>query len=328
MLILSMPIAFSTMSPHRQGHHSLSRHSRLTTQQHRHHSGYTRVHAAHATRWTGSSKQQPALKAVTLQADEPVATSRPTDNETPTLRTSNRLWAIMHNEHGEPIYLTPRQDQLNLPAMPSKEAYNALFQAEVVDVPLQKSSKTAAAWNRLLETACTAHNSGDYNKARTALQQALPLTEDEAEQATLYAAIGEINWDAHQSQDALDAYRQAAGLAPEQYELRYAQLLVLSGKRRQAISLLEGASNEAIPHAQQTFLLGTLHEELGEAEQALKYLSEAARLQPNSADVLYNLGLSCELTGQMDRAHEHYQQALKLEPNAPDILQAYERTSP
>ena len=239
-----------------------------------------------------------------------------------------KLWAVTRNEKGESVYLMPRQEQKLIgPIGPTQsDAINTLFQAAPIDTPEHKNPEQSEQWNRFIETACTAHNNGDYNKAKTSLQSAIPLTDDELEQATLYAAIGEISWETKQKKDALESYNTAAKLVPEQFQLRYIQLLVLTGKREDAISALESSTENSIPRSQQTFLLGTLYEELGDYDHALKYLNEAAVLAPNSADVLYNLGLACELSGQNEKAHEEYQAALKIQPTDEELKKAVLRT--
>lgn len=241
---------------------------------------------------------------------------------------ADKLWAITRNEKGESVYLMPRQEQKLIgPITPTQsEAINTLFQAAPIDTPEHKNPEQSEQWNRFIETACTAHNNGDYNKAKTSLQSAIPLTDDELEQATLYAAIGEISWETKQKKDALESYNTAAKLVPEQFQLRYVQLLVLTGKREDAISALESSTENSIPRSQQTFLLGTLYEELGDYDHALKYLGEAAALDPNSVDVLYNLGLACELSGQNEKAHAEYQAALKIQPTDEELKKAVLRT--
>jgi tetratricopeptide (TPR) repeat protein len=244
--------------------------------------------------------------------------------------SSDKLWAVMRNDRGEPIYLMPHQEQQIVrpigPMPSSSGAVNTLFQAGAVDIPEHKNPEQSEQWNRFIETACTAHNSGDYKKAKSSLQSALPLTDDELEQATLHAAIGEIDWETDKKKDAVDSYQKASKLVPEQFELRYVQLLVLNGQRQEAITTLETATDNDIPRSQQTFLLGTLYEEMGDYSQALKYLNEAAVLMPNSVDVHYNLGLACELSGQNEKAHNEYETALKIQPSDEDLKKAVLRT--
>lgn len=115
---------------------------------------------------------------------------------------------------------------------------------------------------------------------------------------------------------------------PESLQLRRAQALALSGRRQEAIALLQKPLPDTGQAAQRAYLLGTLHEEMGNIAEALSYLHEAARLRPNSADTWYNLGLTCELAGQRDQAYQHYRRAQILEPNAVDIRKALERTLP
>jgi hypothetical protein len=115
---------------------------------------------------------------------------------------------------------------------------------------------------------------------------------------------------------------------PASDRLRRARELAWSGRRREAIDLLKEPLPDRLQAAQRAYLLGTLHEELGNITEALSYLQEAARLQPDSADTWYNLGLTCELAGKKDQAYQHYRQAQILEPDAADIREALERTLP
>ncbi len=234
---------------------------------------------------------------------------------------SSGIRAVTTNARGETIYLQPLQGAVpNFSFAASQEnqegdGYNALFQAEI-------GSRQRV--DSLIFAAQQAYRQKEYPKALEALKNATRLDTNNSD---LVAAIGEVQLEMRHHDEAIEAYKQADQLTPGRHRLRYAQILALSGQRKEAIALLKTTPlPESKQEAQRSYLLGTLYEELGQLQEALSYLTEAARLQPNSADIRYNLGLTCELAGQKAQAYQHYRQAQILDPHAVDIKQAIART--
>lgn len=230
--------------------------------------------------------------------------------------------AVTTNSRGETIYLQPRQGAVPDFAStiargnpePESDGYNALFQEEV---------GFRQRVDSLVFAAQQAYRRKEYGKALEALQNATRLDSNNSD---LVAAIGEVQLEMRRHDEAIKAYQRADQITPQRHRLRYAQVLALSGQRKDAIDLLKAPLPEPKQEAQRAYLLGTLYEELGELQQALPYLTEAARLQPESADIRYNLGLTYELAGQKNQAYQYYRQAQALDPNASDIKQALART--
>ncbi len=208
------------------------------------------------------------------------------------------------------------------------EKYNALFQDEAAGDSTQKERNALQAQTQLAK-ALTAFKKGQFTEAEKAMQTSVAL---DPQNPSLRAALGEIQIKNKHLDAARLSYALAAQRNPAQYQQRYAQILVQTGKRADAIRVLSALLKRPAPpaknsitaadRAQTTYMIGTLHEELGHPGEALPYLQKAATLSPRSGDVQYNLGLAYELTGNKTLARTHYQRAQTLTPKAPDVHKA------
>lgn len=222
------------------------------------------------------------------------------------------IQAMTTDSQGKPVLLRPKNQAIPEFAIETDgDGYNALFQAESEGVQ-QKVT-------RLMADALTAYRGKQYSQALSQIQQALKL---DADNADLYAALAEIQIKLNQLPQSVETYRKAAEKAEAKYGQRYAQTLVLAGKRLDAIQVLKKMNERDSKQVQVAYMLGTLYEEMGQTAEALPYLKQAAALHPASADIQYNLGLAYELTGDRLQAEKHYQQALSLNSNAKDAKQA------
>lgn len=225
------------------------------------------------------------------------------------------IQAMTTDSQGKPVLLRSKNQAIPEFAIESDgDGYNALFQAET-DGPQQKVGK-------LMADALTAYRGKQYSEALSRIQQALTL---DADNADLYAALGEIQIKLNQLPQSVAAYQKASAKVESKYGQRYAQVLVLAGKRQEAIQVLKAMHQRDGKQVQVVYMLGTLYEELGQTAEALPYLKQAAALHPASADIQYNLGLAYELTGDRLQAEKHYQQALSLNSSAKDVHKALAR---
>jgi tetratricopeptide (TPR) repeat protein len=225
------------------------------------------------------------------------------------------IQAMTTDQQGNPVLLRPKNQSIPEFDIASRnEAYNTLFQAE--------SESDSQKVSRFMAQALSAYQNQRFKEALPPIQQALALDVDNAD---LYAALGEIQIKLNQPKLASEAYARAFKHEADKYGQRYAQVLVLSGQRQQAVAVLKWLYSQDSRQAEIAYMLGTLYEEMGQTLAALPYLQQAADLHPASADIQYNLGLSYELSGDRLLAERHYQKALSLNPNAVDARNALNR---
>lgn len=223
--------------------------------------------------------------------------------------------AMTTDQNGKAVLVRPRNQAIPEFFIASgNDGYNTLFQAE--------GESSAQKVSRLMAEALKSYQENQFKQALEAIQQALLLDNDNAD---LYAALAEIQIKLNQPRQASESYAKAFGRMAEKYGQRYAQVLVLSGQRQQAIELLKKIEGQNANQADVAYMLGTLYEEMGQTTEALPYLKQAAQLHPASADIQYNLGLAYELSGDRLLAERHYQKALSLNNSAVDARKALAR---
>lgn len=222
------------------------------------------------------------------------------------------IQAITLNEQGQPVQLLPKNAPIStIQIGQPQHVYNALFQDEVVSPA-----------DQLMSDALTAYHQNQLGVAEQTIQKALQLKPDNDE---FLATLAEIQIKQQKLTQACESYRKAVNQNPGQYEVRYAQALSRTGKRADAIHMLENALQLDPQNSDAIYMLGTLNEELGNSKAAIIYLEQAASLSPQSADILYNLGLAYEFSGNFIKAKTTYQKALALNPSASDITTALQR---
>lgn len=221
------------------------------------------------------------------------------------------IQAITYDEQGNPVQLVAKNKPSPTFSIGQPQAvYSALFQEE-----------PASEVETLLAGAITAYERQQLADAQRHLEKALQL-EPKNEEAL--ALMAEVHMSRHNYAQACNAYQKAVNLRPGQYETRYAQALIRSGKRHEAIRVLESALLQDPQNVPVIHLLGTLNLEQGKPKIAVIYLEQAASLT-SSPDILYNLGLSYEFAGNPTKARESYQKALTLSPGNSEITAALQR---
>lgn len=228
------------------------------------------------------------------------------------------IQAMTLDADGNPIVVHPKSAPLREFNVDNRNGgYNALFQAETPE--LNSAQDTI---DSLMNEALSQYRNQQYAEAEQDISKALQLDPSNAD---LHAALAEVQLKLNNPESAIQSYQQASQLSLAKYGPAYVQLLVQAGKRQDAIRVLEGMNKQHPRQEQIVYMLGTLHEELGQVGQALTYLKQAAQLHPASADIQYNLGLAYELSGDREQAERHYRSALTLSPKATDIAKALAR---
>jgi tetratricopeptide (TPR) repeat protein len=116
-------------------------------------------------------------------------------------------------------------------------------------------------------------------------------------------------------QGALELYDQALGgrqAGPEERLLR-AQLLLASGRGREARAELESLTAEHPGQAEALATLGRLRQEAGEADQARSLFEQAIRLEPGNFTALHGLGRILFEEGRYPEALVQFDRALAVE---------------
>jgi cytochrome c-type biogenesis protein CcmH/NrfG len=99
---------------------------------------------------------------------------------------------------------------------------------------------------------------------------------------------------------------------------------VMQGRHKEAVSVLEEASQRAPEHVMVWINLGAAYlgylEESGEEGQlkAIAAFEKALSLDPEAPSVNYNLGLIYKERGEMQKAAAHFWRALDVDPSDRD----------
>ena len=120
-------------------------------------------------------------------------------------------------------------------------------------------------------------------------------------------------------QEAVNAYRRAAELAPDWVEA-HINLGTALFQRRQMVEAREAYLHAAFlepNHPLVQFNLGCVLEQLGDTDAAIERLQRAIQLAPHLADAHLNLALALEKRGKMEAARLHLSRYLQYEPRGP-----------
>ncbi len=157
-------------------------------------------------------------------------------------------------------------------------------------------------------------------RAAQALQSSLGLNPNSAE---AYFKLGEAFKAQKALDQALDNYRQAANLMPD--EPRYAeglgQTLILAGKPEEAAALLEESLllDRQNPHTYYT--LGNLYAmTLNDPKQALFHFEQLVVVDPDFPNGYLNLGNTYALLGKYDDAIRTYEKEVMVRPKSTNAL--------
>src|SRR5262249_26585683 len=155
-------------------------------------------------------------------------------------------------EQGQPVQLLPKNTPISILQIGQPQrVYNTLFQAD---------SGSASSGEQFMDEALSAVRQNKLSAAEQAIRKALQLEPDSDE---FLAALAEIQIKQNQLQHACDTYQKAVRRKPGQYELRTAQLLIRTGKRTEALRVLEDALLLDPQNAQAAYMIGTVQEETG-----------------------------------------------------------------
>jgi Flp pilus assembly protein TadD len=136
-------------------------------------------------------------------------------------------------------------------------------------------------------------------------------------QAEPYFALGEAYRKSGQVEQAIRAYRQAIGRAPNDSRSYGAAstLLLNRGEPEKAIALLEPALSRLPGDTSLLNSLAVLYARMERYDDALRLLSRATQVNPDEPLTWLNLGVSLEAKGDRKGAEAAYRQTLVLQPD-------------
>lgn len=260
-----------------------------------------------------------------IQPNSPGITERPQPTHKPTVRfpddspisQSSPNLAQIQSEQSISMDRSPLSYQQYTSPKPSTEpVYNTLAYSS----PMQLQTT--------LDQAKAQYAEHRYEAAESTIETAL---QNNPNDASLYAALGELYIEQHRYPSAQMAYGQAYNISQNTNAIRYAQVLILTQQSQQAISVLQkflspkNSQLNSADNGKAHYILGTLLEERGDTGKALPHLQQAAQFLPDDADIQYNLALAYELIGNLAMAKAHYSKATQLNPSAQDARQGLNR---
>ena len=166
---------------------------------------------------------------------------------------------------------------------------------------------------------------GNYREAH---QHCLTILKLDSSHADAWFLCGVIAGKNGQSTKAVDIFRNAIKLAPEQAEYRaeLGKQLIALGQPEQALVVAEEALSLAPSDVPTLNTLGTIFSHVGEHEKALTCFDSAARAlnaKPGraaglsdewQANLHFNRAASLQFAGDFDAAEQAYEQAIELHP--------------
>jgi tetratricopeptide (TPR) repeat protein len=118
--------------------------------------------------------------------------------------------------------------------------------------------------------------------------------------------------------EALDAYRTAMQMAPENAEawLKLGLCLRRLGEIKSARTALEQAANLNSANDEAWFALGLIRQDQREHAIAAEAYRRALDIRPEFAEAAVNLGICCQEIGNLPEAKTFYRRALEIRPDS------------
>ena len=200
------------------------------------------------------------------------------------------------------------------------DAKIALRTALLNDLPKGNES-TAARANLLLTLGMLHWRRGDYERATQFLNTALDMAaklEDNCFEALCFNAIALVETDLGRIEEAIQAYQNAIGLAPEQISPwnNLGNLYKKLERHEEALTAFQKAIEQNATDAVSWNGLGDLYHELGRNDDAIYAFLKAIELSPGYAHSWSGLGNSYVEEGRLDDALAAHQKAIEIDRRA------------
>ncbi|XP_062914305.1 protein O-mannosyl-transferase TMTC1 [Mobula hypostoma] len=165
--------------------------------------------------------------------------------------------------------------------------------------------------------------SANNNKeAETWYKRALDVTRT----VDALSPLGALYYNTGRYEEALQIYKEAIIMQPQNSELQLAvaQVLSVAGRAREAARLIKQVASERSNCLECQRLLSVIHSKSGNLKEALDAVKEAVQMKPKDPKVLAELYFSegnlLRELNRLDVAFESYKQAVEL---SPDLSQAW-----
>jgi tetratricopeptide (TPR) repeat protein len=159
---------------------------------------------------------------------------------------------------------------------------------------------------------------GRHKEARNAFQQVTETTDNKLHLFHAYQGLAGCLDKLGMYNDAIEAYRQAVSIQPEDYT-SYSGLAIIYGGRlrkyKEAIEYMKKAIDLEPTEWELHMVLGTSYSAIGLYHEAIDSLNRSLKLKPNEAQTLNSIGLCYYNLGSYDEAIKNYKQAIKIDPN-------------
>ena len=162
----------------------------------------------------------------------------------------------------------------------------------------------------------TYQEAGDNEKAKTAYEHVLELTNNDLERAMALNNLGKLYRDEKRYRESLATLDRALALDPRLVGAHNNRALTLfeMGRGKEAKEALEAALRLDASSAPTHNNLGYVRFLRGDVAGARREYLAAIRLDPDYARAYSNLGTTYLWTGQPDRAADAYREALRIDP--------------
>ncbi|MDP2726724.1 MAG: tetratricopeptide repeat protein, partial [Dehalococcoidia bacterium] len=161
---------------------------------------------------------------------------------------------------------------------------------------------------------------GKAQDAQEALQKSLYLFH--ANYADAHYELGMVLMQQGQAERALESYRRAVELAPQQalYRFELAQAYKKLGQYSEAMEQIRQAVNLEEGFAQGFHELGLLYSLQGWHEEAVAEHQRALAVQPANPSFRYHLGTALAASGRLEEAAAEFEEAVRLDPGLASAL--------
>lgn len=240
------------------------------------------------------------------------------------VETPEKIVELLLNKHQKELLAKDKQLQAKDEQLQAKdEERKSLIQA----VTALSQGKNILGTEVQIEEAMSALTKGDTTKAENLFEQVTQKGEQEAKHtAQAYRNLGALAY-LHDTQKALNAYRRATELDPDNGEgwTQLGHLLSRIGELDKAIMAYEKVLKLSETHRNQEGIaaaygnLGNVYRIHGELDKTIEFykkalaIYESLNIQEGIASQYNNLGVVYKMWGQLDKAIEFYQKALILD---------------
>lgn len=156
---------------------------------------------------------------------------------------------------------------------------------------------------------------GRHKEARNAFQQVIETADDKLYLFHAYQGLAGCLDKLGMYNDAIEAYRQAVNIQPEDHTSYSGLALIYWGRLRkykEAIEYMKKAIDLEPTEWELHKGLGTCYSAIGLYHEAIDSFNQSLKLKPNEAQTLNSIGLCYYNLGSYDEAIENYEQACKL----------------